>query len=87
MVRETACGARSENCRRLAEGHACHRSGADADKYNSKSIPPKFLTAQAYAKRAERYGEANKRRWLDLVDQYGVPDVPALAARFRMRMI
>lgn len=58
-----------------------------ADKYNSKSIPPKFLTAQAYAKRAERYGEANKRRWLDLVDQYGVPDVPALAARFRMRMI
>ena len=58
-----------------------------ADKYNSKSIPPKFLTAQAYAKRAERYGEANKRRWLDLVDQYGVPDVPALAARFHMRMI
>ena len=58
-----------------------------ADKYNSKSIPPKFLTAQAYAKRAERYGEANKQRWLDLVDQYGVPDVPALAARFHMRMI
>ena len=58
-----------------------------ADKYNSKSIPPKFLTAQAYATRAERYGEANKRRRLDLVDQYGVPDVPALAARFNMRMI
>ncbi len=44
-----------------------------ADKYNSKSIPPKFLTAQAYAKRAERYGEANKRRWLDLVDQVRCP--------------
>ena len=57
-----------------------------ADKYNSKSIPPKFLTVDAYTAKAARFGEDNKRCWLDLVAQYGVPDVPALAARFHMRI-
>lgn len=57
-----------------------------ADKYNSKSIPPKFLTAEAYATKAARFGEDNRRQWLDLVEQYGVPDVPALAKRFGMRI-
>lgn len=57
-----------------------------ADKYNSKSVPPKFLTAEAYTRKAARFGESNKRRWLDLLDQYGIPDVPALAQRFGMRI-
>jgi uncharacterized protein len=58
-----------------------------ADKYHSKSIPPKFLTAEAYAAKAGRYGEANKRQWLDLVAKYGTPDIPALAKRFEMRLV
>lgn len=58
-----------------------------ADKYHSKSVPPKFLTVDAYTRRAERYGEANKAKWLSLVAQYGVPNVPALAAKYHMRMI
>lgn len=33
-----------------------------ADKYNSKSIPPKFLTAEAYARKAARFGESNRAR-------------------------
>lgn len=57
-----------------------------ADKYNSKSIPPKFLTVDAYTRKAARFGEDNKRAWLELVHQYGVPDVPALAERFHMRI-
>ncbi|MFC5221636.1 HD domain-containing protein [Bifidobacterium leontopitheci] len=58
-----------------------------ADKYNSKSLPPKFLTVDAYTRKAAKYGEDNKRRWLELVEQYGVPDVPALAERFHMRIV
>ena len=50
-----------------------------ADKYHSKSVPPKFVSADAYTARAARFGEDNKRRWLDLVREYGMPDVPALA--------
>ena len=57
-----------------------------ADKYNSKSIPPKFLTVDAYTAKAGRFGKENQRHWLELVDQYGVPDVPALAERFGMRI-
>ena len=55
-----------------------------ADKYNSKSLPPKFLTAGAYTARAERFGEENKQRWLDLLDQYGVVDVEPMAAEYGM---
>ncbi|MBW3095130.1 HD domain-containing protein [Bifidobacterium sp. 64T4] len=55
-----------------------------ADKYNSKSLPPKFLTADAYTARAERFGEENKRRWLDLLDQYGVVDVEPMAEEYGM---
>ena len=55
-----------------------------ADKYNSKSLPPKFLTADAYTARAERFGEENKQRWLDLLDQYGVVDVEPMAAEYGM---
>ena len=58
-----------------------------ADKYHSKSVPPKFVSVDAYTARAARFGEDNKRRWLELVREYGVPDVPALAEHWHMRMI
>lgn len=58
-----------------------------ADKFHSKSVPPKFLQVEAYTARAERFGEDNKRRWLDLVAKYGVPDIPALAEKYGMRVI
>ncbi|MCO6558973.1 MAG: HD domain-containing protein [Bifidobacterium sp.] len=57
-----------------------------ADKYNSKSIPPRFLTAEAYARKARRFGSDNERQWLDLVKKYGVPDIPALAKKFDMKL-
>ena len=58
-----------------------------ADKYHSKSVPPKFLTADAYARKAARFGEDNKEQWLDLVRTYGEPDVPALAEEYHMRLV
>ncbi len=58
-----------------------------ADKYNSKSIPPKFLTAEAYARKAARFGESNKREWLHLLERYGIVDVKPLAAQYHMRVV
>lgn len=58
-----------------------------ADKFHSKSVPPKFVSVDAYTARAARFGEDNRRHWLELVDRYGRPDVPALAERWNMRMI
>lgn len=58
-----------------------------ADKFHSKSVPPKFLTVDAYTARAARFGESNRRAWLDLVAKWGVPDVPALAEQYGMRVI
>lgn len=57
-----------------------------ADKYNSKSIPPKFLTAEAYTRKAARFGEDNKHEWLRLLERYGVLDVKPLAEQYRMRI-
>ncbi|NEG70500.1 HD domain-containing protein [Bifidobacterium choloepi] len=55
-----------------------------ADKYHSKSVPPRFVTAERYAKSAARFGDANRDRWLELVRKYGTPDVPALAKQWGM---
>ncbi|HAH53422.1 HD domain-containing protein [Bifidobacterium sp. UBA6881] len=57
-----------------------------ADKYNSKSIPPKFLTAEAYTRKAARFGENNKREWLRLLERYGIVDVKPLAEQYHMRI-
>ena len=57
-----------------------------ADKYNSKSIPPRFLTVDAYRRKARRFGEKNATRWMKLVRKYGEPDISALAETFNMRV-
>ncbi|PJM78628.1 HD domain-containing protein [Bifidobacterium scaligerum] len=58
-----------------------------ADKFHSKSVPPKFLTVDAYTARAQRFGAENEQRWLELVAKYGVPDIPTLAEKYQMRLI
>ncbi|MBW3079776.1 HD domain-containing protein [Bifidobacterium simiiventris] len=58
-----------------------------ADKFHSKSTPPKFLSVDAYTAKAARFGEENSRKWLDLVEQYGRPDIAALAEKYHMRMV
>ncbi|KFI59388.1 HD domain-containing protein [Bifidobacterium gallicum] len=57
-----------------------------ADKYHSKSVPPRFLTAESYARKAARWGEDNKREWLELVRKYGEPDIAALAEQYGMQI-
>lgn len=57
-----------------------------ADKYHSKSVPPRFLTAAAYERKAARFGEDNRREWAQLVAKYGEPDVEALAETYGMAL-
>lgn len=57
-----------------------------ADKYHSKSVPPKFLTVDAYTAKAGRFGEENQQHWIALVEQWGRPDIEAMAARYNMRL-
>ncbi len=57
-----------------------------ADKYNSKSVPPRFLTAEAYARKARRFGPPNERAWRELVVKYGMPDIPSLAKHFDQKL-
>lgn len=58
-----------------------------ADKFHSKSTPPKFLSVDAYTAKAGRFGEENRRKWLALVERYGRPDIAAYAERYHMRMV
>lgn len=57
-----------------------------ADKYNSKSIPPRFLTVDTYKRKAARFGEENAKRWMCLVNKYGRPSVCKLADLFGLKV-
>lgn len=51
-----------------------------ADKFHSKSTPPKFLTPAAYTTAVRRFGEAKATAFTHLRHTFGDPDIPALAA-------
>ncbi|MEU3017898.1 MULTISPECIES: HD domain-containing protein [unclassified Nocardiopsis] len=50
-----------------------------ADKFHSKSEPPVFLTAATYAAKVRRFGPEKERRFRELVERYGEPDLAALS--------
>ncbi|GLL02220.1 HD domain-containing protein [Dactylosporangium matsuzakiense] len=53
-----------------------------ADKFHSKSSPPRFLTAAAYTAAAARFGEHQAAAFKAMVAQYGEPDLAPLAAEY-----
>jgi uncharacterized protein len=53
-----------------------------ADKFHSKSTPPRFLTAATFADRVGRFGTAKVKRFESLVDRFGEPELTGLAAEF-----
>ncbi|CAL9344644.1 HD domain-containing protein [Streptomyces sp. enrichment culture] len=57
-----------------------------ADKFHSKSNPPRFLSASAYARFVERFGGEKVAAFWALREEFGEPDVTALAARFGHRL-
>ena len=53
-----------------------------ADKFHSKTDPPEFVTAGAYAVGVRRFGDEKVRRFEGLVDRFGEPDVDGLSRIF-----
>jgi uncharacterized protein len=57
-----------------------------ADKFHSKAVPPKFLTAAAYAAYVRRFGDDKAAAFASLRGMFGEPDVTALALEYGQRV-
>jgi uncharacterized protein len=53
-----------------------------ADKFHSKEVPPCFNSYEWYKKFVVRYGEEKVARFVELGDEFGIPDLAPLAARY-----
>jgi uncharacterized protein len=53
-----------------------------ADKFHSKSTPPRFVTAASYQRDVRRFGEDKAERFAALVRRFGEPELAPLAERF-----
>lgn len=53
-----------------------------ADKFHSKSTPPRFLTADTYAAEVRRFGEDKVAAFARLRAEFGEPDVDAHSRAF-----
>ncbi|WP_433219894.1 HD domain-containing protein [Dactylosporangium sp. CS-047395] len=53
-----------------------------ADKFHSKSTPPRFVSAAAYTLAVTRFGEDKSAAFKAMVAEYGEPDLPDLAAEY-----
>lgn len=58
-----------------------------ADKFHTKSTPPAFLTADAYAASVARYGPDKAAAFAAMRAALGEPDLAPLAAAYRQRVI
>lgn len=61
-----------------------------ADKFHTKSIPPRFVSVHTARARVEKFGSENIVRWDRLVACYGVPcesDIAKLAAHYSMEIM
>jgi len=53
-----------------------------ADKFHSKTTPPKFMTARSYEKQISRFGPDKKARFLALVAEFGEPNLTHLSREY-----
>jgi uncharacterized protein len=53
-----------------------------ADKFHSKSAPPRFVSAAAYAVTVTRFGDDKAAAFKAMVADYGEPDLAPLAAEY-----
>lgn len=61
-----------------------------ADKFHTKSLPPRFVSEQTSRARVEKFGSENIARWDKLVACYGVPPrdvLDELAHEYRMEIL
>jgi uncharacterized protein len=57
-----------------------------ADKFHTKTAPPSFLTAAAYAAYVDRFGADKVAAFAAMRAAFGEPDLPPLAAAYGQRI-
>lgn len=70
--------------------NAAQKIVALADKFHTKSLPPRFVSEQTARARVEKFGSENIARWDKLVACYGVPPrdvLDELAHEYRMEIL
>lgn len=58
-----------------------------ADKFHSKTDPPRFVTAETYAAHVRRYGDDKAEAFAAMCAAFGVPDLKPLAAAYEHEIV
>jgi uncharacterized protein len=58
-----------------------------ADKFHSKTTPPKFLTAASCLSGLRRFGAGKAARFTSMADEFGEPDLAPLAREYGHRVM
>ncbi len=53
-----------------------------ADKFHSKSTPPRFNSASSYKSYVARFGEDQTEKFQNMIDHFGLPNLEQLAVRY-----
>lgn len=58
-----------------------------ADKFHSKTTPPTFLTTESYEEKIRKFGDDKIRRFRELREEFGVPDLRPLREKFGYEIV
>lgn len=58
-----------------------------ADKFHTKTTPPKFMTADTYAKKLEKFGEEKVAHFRQFQNELGTPELRSLAKKYGFEII
>lgn len=58
-----------------------------ADKFHTKTSPPKFMTPDTYANRIEKFGEAKVVLFKQFQKEFGIPDLEVVAEKYSSEII
>jgi uncharacterized protein len=58
-----------------------------ADKFHTKTAPPKLMTTTTYAAHTVKFGPQKLERFKQLVAEFGEPDLQALSRKYGLEII
>ncbi len=58
-----------------------------ADKFHSKKTPPVFNSAESFAASIRRFGVDKPKRFQELRDEFGTPDLEPLARLYQHALV
>lgn len=53
-----------------------------ADKFHSKSTPPRFNSSESYKEYVAKFGEENAKKFQDMIDRFGLPNLEILSTKY-----